>query len=321
MEDNANPEVAGSENPAPINVEAAFEDYLKRQANPAGGEGEEEQRAAEAEAKTGQSEGDAKPTDPEPTETDEQRFKVKINGEEREIPLSELVKGYQLEADYRIKTSQVAEQSRAAQAQFQQAQALQTQYAEALTAYSQQLQSMRPQPADASLIDSDPVGYLRQQQAYQNWHMQMQQVQQEQAQLSDRQQQEQEAHTRSLMATEADLLTKAIPDWADEGKAKAGKAELAKYLQEVVGFDKERIAAVADHRAIVMARKAMLYDQLMSKQAAATDKVAKLPPKAPQRPGGGEISPTDGRTRAIQSLKKTGSIDDAANAFAAYLSR
>lgn len=319
MEENANPEVAGSENPAPINIEAAFDDYLKRQATPAGDDGEVEQPATEA--KTGQSDSEAKPNTPESTDPEEQRFTVKVNGEERQIPLSELVKGYQLESDYRIKTSQVAEQARAAQAQFQQAQQLQAQYGQALQTYAQQLQAMQPQAPDPALIDSDPVGYLRQQQAFQNWQGQMQRVQAEQSQLSQRQQQNFAAQQQQHMAAEAELLTKAIPDWADAAKAKAGKAELTKYLKEVVGFDDDRIASVADHRAIVMARKAMLYDQLISKQAAVTEKVAKLPPKAPQRPGGGEISPTDGRTRAMQSLKKSGSIDDAANAFAAMLAR
>lgn len=309
MDDNANPEAAGSENPAPINIEAAFDDYLKRQAEPpAAGEGEREPQ----------------PANPEPAaepEPEEQQFTVKVNGEERQVPLSELVKGFQLESDYRIKTSQAAEQARAAQEQMQQAQQLQAQYSQALQTYAQQLQAMQPQPPDASLIDADPVGYLRQQQAYQNWQQQMMRVQGEQLQFAELQRQQQEAFSRDTLAKEAELLSKAIPDWSDAEKAKTEKAALTKYLKDVIGFDDARIASVSDHRAVVMARKAMLYDQLMSKQAAVTEKVAKLPPKAPQRPGGGEISPTDGRTRAMQALKKSGSVDAAAEAFASMLAR
>jgi hypothetical protein len=314
-EETVNP--SGNESQPIVNVEAAFDDYLKRQANPAGDAGEEQQVAEEAE--DGQSETD-EPESPE-AEPEEQRFTVKVNGEEREIPLSELVKGYQLESDYRIKTSQVAEQARAAQAQYQQAQALQAHYAEALNVYSRQLQTMQPQPPDATMIDADPVGYLRQQQAYQNWQGQMQRAQSEQAQLAARQQEEQEVLASYNLLQEAELLTKAIPDWSNPVKAKAGKAELTKYLKDTYGFDDARLAQVADHRALVMARKAMLYDQMQQKQAKVTDKVANLPPKAPLRPGSGDHSPTDGRTRAMQTLKRTGSIDDAANAFAAMLSR
>lgn len=315
-EETANPQ--GSESQSPINVEAAFDEYLKRQANPAGSQ---EEAQPEQEAEQGQSEAEAKAESEQDQAEEEQRFKVKVNGEEREIPLSELVKGYQLESDYRIKTSQVAEQARAAQAEREQAKALQSQYAEALNVYSQQLQTMQPQPPDPALIDSDPVGYLRQQQAYQNWTQQMQRVQYEQAQMTAYQRQEQEAQAHQRLAQESELLVKAIPEWTDSTKAKSGKAELTKYLKDAFGFSDENLAQVVDHRALVMARKAMLYDQLQSKQASAAEKVAKLPPKAPQRPGSGDLSPTDGRTRAMQSLKKTGSIDDAANAFAAMLAR
>lgn len=318
MEENANPEAAGSENPSPINIEAAFDDYLQRQASPAGDEGGEKQPATEA--GDGQSEGEAKPESSESTEAEEQRVKVKINGEERDVPLSELVKGYQLESDYRIKTSQAAEQSRAAQAQMQQAQQLQAQYAQQLQAYAQQLQTTQPQPPDPSLIESDPVGFMRQQQAYQNWQNQMQQVQVEQHQLAMRHQQQMNEAMAQQHARESELLLAALPEWKDAEKAKTGKAEISSYLRKQ-GYAQEEIAQAVDHRAIVLANKAMLYDQMMAKQAATSSKVANLPPKAPQRPGSGNTSALDGRTRAMQSLKKSGSIDDAANAFAAMLSR
>lgn len=317
--DSANPQT-GSENASgEINIEAAFDDYLKRQANPADAEVEGEQRATKADP--GQFESDAKPATAEADAPEEQRFKVKVNGEELEIPLSELVKGYQLESDYRIKTSQAAEQSRAAQAQYQQAQQMQAQYQQALQTYASQLQAIQPQPPDPAMIEADPVGYLRQQQAFQNWQQQMMRVQNEQQQLDEQQRQQKEVFSRDMLAKEAELLSKAIPDWSDAEKAKAEKAALSKYLKDVVGFDESQVSSISDHRAVVMARKAMLYDQLMAKQSSVTEKVSKLPPKTPQRPGGGEISPTDGRTRAMQSLKKSGSIDDAANAFAAMLAR
>lgn len=312
MDETANP--TGSESPASDNIEAAFDEYLKRQANPAGdSDGDPPAEGA----------GDGQPaSDAEQAKQDaaeEQRFKVKVNGEEREVPLSELLKGYQLESDYRVKTSQVAEQARAAQAQAAQAQALQAHYAQQLQAYQAQLSQMQPAPPDPMLIQSDPVAFLQQQQAYQSWQQQMQAVQAE-AQQVEQQRQAQLAQARqALLAEQSDLLMKAIPEWSDSAKAQAEKSALAEYLAKS-GYGQDEIGQVADHRALVVARKAMLYDQLMSKQADATKKVATLPPKAPQRPGSG-ISPTDGRTRAMQSLKRSGSLDDAANAFAAMLSR
>lgn len=314
MDETANPQ--GSESPANIDIEAAFEQYLERQANPDATATAETQPATGAEQ--GQPEGEAKPTGDEQPQSEEQRFKVKIAGEEREVPLSELLKGYQLESDYRIKTSQVAEQARAAQAQFAQAQALQQRYSQALQTQMQQLAAVQPQPPDPAMIESDPVSYLRQQQAYQGWQDQVRRVQDEAAQLQAAQAAQEQQHTAQIEREQAELLLKAIPDWSDAAKARAEKAEVAKFLK-AAGYSDAEISGVRDHRAVVMARKAMLYDQMQAKQQQVTQKVQNLPPKPPQRPGGGDISPTDGRTRSMQSLKKTGSIEDAAQVFASML--
>lgn len=314
MDDTANPQ--GSESPASDDIEAAFEQYLERQANPAADAGGSEQPAAGA--GDGQPATEAKPDAAGEQPAEEQRFKVKVAGEEREVPLSELLKGYQLESDYRIKTSQAAEQARAAQAQFAQAQALQQRYAQALQTQMQQLAAVQPQPPDPAMIESDPVSYLRQQQAYQGWQDQVRRVQDEAAQLQAAQAAQEQQHTAQIEREQAKLLLNAIPDWSDAAKARAEKAEVAKFLK-AAGYSDAEISGVRDHRAVVMARKAMLYDQMQAKQQQVTQKVQNLPPKPPQRPGGGDISPTDGRTRSMQSLKKTGSIEDAAHVFASML--
>jgi hypothetical protein len=317
MDETVNPQ--GNESPdEPVNIEAAFEDYLTRQATGAGDSDREKQPAAGAD--DGQPEGEAKPdADPAP-DANEQRFKVKVNGEEREVPLTELLKGYQLESDYRIKTSQTAEQSRAAQEQFAQAQAMQQHYGQQLQQYQSRLAQMQPAQPDPALIESDPVNYLRQQQAWNSWQGQMAQAHNEAQALQAQQSQQQQQFTSQRLIHEAQALAKALPEFADASKAQATKEEISQYLQKA-GFSSEEVSGVADHRAVVLARKAMLYDQMMGKQSAAADKVVNLPPKAPQRPGVSQTATTDGRSRAMQSLKRSGSLNDAANAFAAMLSR
>ena len=305
MDETVNPE-PGNESPEPINAEAAFEAYLERQANPPAEDADDQQPA------------EAKPEADETPAEQEQRFKVKVNGEEREVPLSELVKGYSLETDYRVKTSQVAEQSRAAQAQFEQAQAMQAHYAQQLQTYQQQLAQMQPSPPDPSLIDADPVGYLRQQQAYQGWQQQVQRAQYESQQLAAQQAAQQQQHRAATLAEQAEMLGKVLPEFADPEKSKAVKSEVIGYLKKL-GYSEAELSSTQDHRAVVLARKAQLYDQMLAKQSAANAKVASLPPKAPQRPGTGSVGALDGRTRAMQSLKRSGSVEDAANAFASML--
>ena len=317
MDETVNPQ--GNESPAePFNPEAAFDDYLTRQANGAGADDADEQPAAGAD--DGQPDSEAKPEDATDSDANEQRFKVKINGEEREVPLTELIKGYSLESDYRIKTSQTAEQARAAQEQFSRAQAMQQNYGQQLQQYQSRLAQMQPAQPDPGLIESDPVNYLRQQQAWQSWQGQMAQAQNEAQALQYEQQAQAQQYSTQRLTAEAEALVKVFPEFADATKAQATKAEIAGYLKKS-GFSESEVGNVADHRAVVLARKAMLYDQMMGKQAATAQKLVNVPPKAPQRPGVSNISSTDGRTRAMQSLKRSGSMDDAANAFAAMLSK
>ena len=120
------------------------------------------------------------------------------------------------------------------------------------------------------------------------------------------------------LQSERDALFRALPDLADATKGKALKAEISAFLQKQ-GYSADEIAQAADHRAIVLAHKAMQYDRMVAQQAEAAKKVASLPPKQPQRPGTGQAAATDGRTRHMQALAKTGSIDDAANVFASML--
>ena len=47
------------------------------------------------------------------SDTEESLYTVKVNGEEKEVTLEELQKGYMMESDYRQKTSQVSEKRKA----------------------------------------------------------------------------------------------------------------------------------------------------------------------------------------------------------------
>lgn len=314
MEETVNPQgnESQSENE---NIEAAFDQYLERQAGTAGEPllGQQPQGAEQGQPEGSEAEQQA-------VEQEQQRYKVKINGEEKEVPLDELIKGYQLESDYRIKTSQLAEQARATQEQYQRAQQLQAHYAQQLQAYQQQLATLQPQPPDPDMIGKDPVAFLRHQQAYQQWQQQMQSVAAEQQRVLEMQSQQYAAMQQQTIAKQGELLIKAIPEWADQEKSKTEKAALSSYLLGQ-GFGQDEVAAVTDHRAVVLARKAMLYDEMIKKTGAVSEKMQNVPPRSPQKPGSGKTATGNRITNSIAALKKSGSVDDAANAFAAMLAQ
>jgi hypothetical protein len=68
---------------------------------------EDKTEAVETDEETAEEEPEESEDEPEPT------YKVKVNGEEVEVPLSELTKGYSREQDYTKKTMALAEERKA----------------------------------------------------------------------------------------------------------------------------------------------------------------------------------------------------------------
>ena len=259
---------------------------------------------------------------PEPVEDPEaaQMVTVKIDGKDVEVPLSELKNGYQRQADYTRKTQEVAEIRKATTAEQQAAQQERQAYASNLQRMQVQLEGALQEQQQTNwqaLIESDPVEYLKQQHLWNQRQAAYQQNIGQQQQLATVLQAEQaRSYSDHLSAQQQELLAK-LPDWKDEGKATAEKAALRTYLLQQ-GYDEQAVSSVADARAVVMARKAMLYDQMLAKANTATKRVANLPTRI-ERPGAGEPQGLDKRSSAYQKLSKSGRVEDAAALFSTFL--
>ena len=258
----------------------------------------------------------------EPSESEEepQTFTVKIDGKEVQVPLSELLNGYQRQSDYTQKTMAAAEQRKTADAAIQQAQQERQEYHSKLERMAAQLEGALEQQSQIdwnALIESDPVEYLKQQQLFQQRQALYQQNAQERQQLIQQHQNEQaQAHQSYLAKQQEDLLAK-LPDWKDDAKAAAEKTAISKFLQ-TQGFEDEDISSIADHRHVLVARKAMLYDQLMAKANVQAKKVQEAPQRV-VKPGVTSQGTADGRSAASKRLEKTGRVEDAAAVFAQFL--
>lgn len=259
----------------------------------------------------------------EQEEEEPKRFTINVDGKEVEVSESELAEAYKnglRQSDYTKKTMEVAEQRKAAEAEIAKAQTERTEYATRLNQFQALLQAQLQEQSQtnwAQLIESDPVEYLKQQNLYQQRQASLYQVQQEQQQLYALQQQEQQqAYARFLQSEQSSLVDK-IPAWKDEAKATAEKAEIKGFLKQF-GFSDEEISSVADHRHVLIARQAMQMAKLLQQAPDAAKKVEKAPAKV-ERPGNSSATPTDGRTKAMQRLSKSGRIEDAAAVFRALL--
>ena len=265
--------------------------------------------AADDETDTEQSELD------EDTEEQEQPqiFSVKVDGKEVEVTLEELQKGYSRTQDYTRKTQQIAEARKQTEAELQAVRAEREQYAQLLGALEAQVQqSAQPNIDWDTLYREDPIEYVRQREVMRENKEKAEAIQSEQQRLAYLSQQEQAQFMHQKLEQEKEALLAAIPDWKDAKKAQAEKALLVEFGQKI-GFTPEELKSVVDHRAVLMLRKAALYDQMMSKRGNIKPVTNNGP--RPAKPGAaGRVSSSTESVRAQQRVAKTGRVDDAANA-------
>jgi len=260
-------------------------------------------------------------TDPEQSEEDgdseeedqPQVFTVKVDGKEVEVTLDELQKGYSRTQDYTRKTQQIAEVRKQTEAELQEVRAEREQYAQLLGALQAQVQqAAQPQVDWDRLYQEDPIEWVRQREVMRENQEKAAAIQSEQQRLAQLSQQEQAQQRQALLAQEQEALVAAIPEWKDAKKAQAEKAMLVQFGQKI-GFTPDDLKNVVDHRAVVMLRKAALYDQMMSKRGQIKPVTNNGP--RPAKPGAaGRVSSNTEAMRAQQRLAKTGRVDDAADA-------
>ena len=269
----------------------------------------EDADAADDETDTEQSESE------EDTEEQEQPqvFSVKVDGKEVEVTLEELQKGYSRTQDYTRKTQQIAEARKQTEAELQAVRAEREQYAQLLSALETQVQQVAQPNIDWDrLYQEDPIEWVRQREVMRENQEKAAAIQSEKQRLAQISQQEQAQFMQQKFQQEQEALLAAIPDWKDAKKAQAEKAMLVEFGQKI-GFTPEELKSVVDHRAVLMLRKAALYDQMMSKRGNIKPVTNNGP--RPAKPGAaGRISNTTEAVRAQQRVAKTGRVDDAANA-------
>ena len=247
---------------------------------------------------------------------EQEYFTVKINGEDKDVTLDELAAGYSRQSDYTKKTTDLAGQRKQFEQQkeavLQERNALQ----QGLQQLNQQLSSeTQNQPNKEywdNLYDSDPLEYVRQKDQFRDKQEELTKVQAAQNELAQRQAYDQQEAMKKHIAEEQVKLTKAIPEWKDDKIAETDKRNIVTFAKRY-GFNEQELNNATDHRAILMLRKAMLYDELDAKKPLIKKKVR----KAPKMTKSGKKITTNkdlqkGKVdKAFNKLKSSGSMDSA----------
>ncbi len=271
---------------------------------------------SDAEGEVTEGEEDAEEA-PQPGQT----FRVKVDGEEVDVPLDELLKGYSRTADYTRKTQAIAEARKQADAELRQAREERQRYAQTLEALDSSLKQLQPPEIDWDrLYQENPVEWVRQREVARTRQEQAAWVQSQKNALVERQQLEERAEAEKTLESERGKLIEMLPEWRDADKARAEKAKIVEYATDKLGFSVEEISDIYDARAVLALRKAMMFDDLMSKRSqirpTITQKAKPMKAGAASTPQSSQIVSSK---NALSKLAKSGSTRDAAAVFEQFI--
>ena len=290
---------------------------------------EETEEAEEVEEEAPEEEGQAEEeTEEEVAEEEEEydvvaeedlKYTIKVDGEELEVGIDELKNGYQRQADYTRKSQALAEQRKeteAIQSERMQLEQERQMYANGLQMLQEQ-QSAKLNDFEntdwTTLKEEDPYAYMLKKDEYRDAQEKAANVVQQQQLIQQEQAQEVQKARAHFVQQEYARLVDALPEWND--KESTIKKDVQEYAASV-GFRPEEIDQLADHRSVLVIKKAMEFDKL-TKKVAPKKKAVKKVPKV-QKAGRGN-SKEDAATEAIKKkrarLQKSGKQDDAASIF------
>ena len=248
--------------------------------------------------------------------SEEPSYTVKVDGSEMEVTLDELLRGYQREADYTRKTSELSLERSRHNDMMQQSQSEINQKLSKLTeltsAAQQELQNEYSNIDFEKLYEDDPVEAARLEHKMRKRAENLQQIQRE---TQENQMNEFQRYIQEQQAKVATL----IPEFADPAKASKMKSDMRTYLTKL-GYNDKEIASVYDSRQVMLIKDAMAFDKLKKSNVRVTKKVAKAPKVL--KPGVAKTKAEQAskqRRDKLNRLKKTGGVRDAARVFRDYL--
>lgn len=244
-----------------------------------------------------------------------------VDGEKKNVPLSELTKSFQLQGHVNNKSMALEKERKEFGEQKQQVLQELKQRSEGVASLGKVLENQLLQEYNSvdweGLRVSNPAEWTAQRQEYADKAQQIQQAQLLMKQDFDRSsqeaQQQMEGQRQQHLQAEMAKVIEANPEWADEGKRSIAITGLRSTLTGY-GFEESDMSNIMDHRIIQVLKDAKAYRD--GKTAAETKKVRNVPKF--QKPTATKATTQKmANARAIKAkraaVKRTGSIADAAS--------
>ncbi len=286
----------------------------------------EEEDAEAAESDEGEDDDEAEDGETLEAQEQPQSFKVKVDGEELEVTLDELKKGYSREADYSRKTNALGEAKRAHEAELAAAkEALKSerdQYKAVLDYHQQLINDSFGKPEELERLRNSPDPLERQEYAVRvadqmRYREKQAALETEKSRLKDQEKQEQDKSRKAMVAEETQKLIVHLPEWKDAEKYNKDVGRIVTYAGNL-GFKSDELKDIVDHRILRALHDAARWRELESKPPVSA-KPAPAKAVQPVKPGTVQAQP-ETRSRAAKAearLKSSGHVNDLAAVFRA----
>ena len=237
-----------------------------------------------------------------------QTYTVRVDGDEVDVTIDELLSGYSRTQDYTRKTMALADERKALESELTQIRQERAQLTQVLDQID--VQDQEQEPNWDALYQQDPQQWAVQREIWRTKQERKRALVEEKQRLLQAQEQDKQRIIADFVEKERVKLSEVLPQWRDEKIAKAEKTKVAEYAKKI-GFNDQEIAQFFDHRAVSTLYKAMKFDELQSGKPQAKRKAS------PTAKAGVATSTPKGRDafrQSTQRLAKSGSVRDAADA-------
>ena len=247
-----------------------------------------------------EAEDDQEEYEEEPQSSSDPFYNVKVDGEEYEVNLEELKKGYQLEKNYtknkqklKVEQDEIATLRGSLEAERNKYLQITQQLAQ------EQNSSLEAAKVELTAIDKtdDPIGYVQKQLEVQDIEASLQSKTNNYNHAMNQKQQEDNVHLEQFLQQQSVELSAALPEWNDPDTGEALKEGITKFAKSQ-GYTDDELSRVKSAKDIIVLNKAKLYDEMVAKRAVVRDK------RSPQK-AGAKVRPA---TRKADSTKKARAV-------------
>ena len=254
----------------------------------------------------------------ETSDSNQELYKVVVDGQEQEVTLDELTKGYSRQSDYTRKTEKLSQDRKSVEEKNseytrlnEEAKIKRDQYENQLQVLSQQLQTTETSVDMDRLYQEDPAEYVKQKAEQDRRKELLQASEQEQNRIRAEKQQESDKVYSQYLDNERKLLADKLPIYGDKDKGPEFIKNLTGYAKSI-GYTDQEISMLVDHRAVMMLANAYRYDKLKkanlkNKKVTKVSKVVSS--SSPKVDDDSDVVKRMNSKKA--TLKKTGKVQDA----------